>query len=350
MYPSEINPIILDIETTGLTADSKITAIGLYYNGEFTIIMNGYSDIASSLSIANTIATHSDVPDSPIVEPIECSSEEQLLEKLLFALKQIATETEDVVTMFRGYRTYQSGFDYPMIQTRAHANSVANPLKECSIWDVSETIENVSILERESLTVEDAFAGRGGLNKSYVVEFADELESFYRSYLTDQYDSEEITAVEETIQELSDPTPAEILSQRETPLSQRELAGLLESDWTSGSRKSDIIDSLDVIEPIFEIPTVRAFILDWFDENDFTIPTAKQESLEDIYTVLKELEGENPDSIDPLEDSSEAIEAYENENYTDLIAHLCNDLIMTSYLAQFAIKSSVHSDFHIKTV
>jgi hypothetical protein len=344
VLPSEVNPIIVDIETTGLTATSQITAIGIVHDTEYTVLFNG---TLNASTVETELRTHSDVSDTATLTAISHDTERQLLLDFERILDEIIVEDTDVITFFNGYHTYKQSFDYPMLQTRAFANNTVNPLKNKPLFDISTVIENVSILKTESITVEDAFKGRGGLNKSPVIQFADELEQYYTEYLYEKYDELEIESARKQLIE-DDVDVSELSS---TELTEIEAHGLLVQNWSTGSTKSDVVDALETVEPIFQLEAVDEFIINWFDENDFETPLKDPSSLSEIYDVLKSLRGVDSDSIDPLDsDGEKAVEAFEEERYDDLIRHLLNDLVMTRYITEFGLDACVCSDFHVKTV
>jgi hypothetical protein len=343
VLPSDVHPIIVDIETTGLTATSQITAIGIAHDTEYTILFNG---TLNTSPVETELRTHSDVSDTATLTALSYDTEQQLLLDFERILDEIVVEDTDVITFFNGYHSYKQSFDYPMLQTRAFANNTGNPLMDKPLLDISSIIENSSILKTESITVEDAFKGRSGLNKSYVLDFADELEQFYTAYLYEEYDELEIESVRKRLEDESFET---VVS--DVAITEVEAHGLLTQNWSEGSTKSDVVSALETVEPIFQIDAVNEFILDWFEQKDFDIPLTDASSLSDIYTVLKSIRGEEPDSIDPLGcDGEKAVDAFEQEQYTDLTLHLLNDLVMTSYVTDFGLNACVGSDFHVQQV
>lgn len=343
VLPSEVNPVVVDIETTGLTATSEITEIGITQQTNYTILLNG--EINNSTRIKQKLLEHTDVADTATLTTITYDSERQLILDFERVIDEIVIDDTDVITFFNGYHSYKQSFDYPMLQTRAFANNTVNPLKDKPLFDISTVIENVSILKTESITVEDAFKGRGGLNKSHVIRFAEELEQHYTEHLYEKYDQLQVESVRKQL------TEDDVTELSQTEITEVEAHGLLVENWSDGSTKSDVVDALETIEPIFQLETVEEFISNWFDENDFDTPLKDASSLSDIYRVLKSLRGVDGNSIDPLDsDGEEAVEAFEDERYEELTLHLLNDLVMTEYITEFGLEACVGSDFHVKNV
>jgi len=78
--------------------------------------------------------------------------------------------------------------------------------------------------------------------------------------------------------------------------------------------------------------------------------TSGETSLSDLEGVYKTLIGNDLTELDPFDDSKEAVDAFHNGEFNDLIQHNVSDILRTDALAHVAERYCGKSDFKLKSL
>lgn len=100
-------------------------------------------------------------------------------------------------------------------------------------------------------------------------------------------------------------------------------------DEASGLNKAPLADLLNG-------ELTAAQMQKWADDEGFDVPTKDDGSLEGVYAYLY-----SEELPDPFSDSSEAVGAWEEDNYLDLLTHNITDTVKTFRLYEYVKKSCI---------
>lgn len=312
MHPDDVEPVVVDVESTGLVERDKITLVGVMsVSGslfDYSLTVTIYSTKPfDTKPVEETVQSHTDVASAD-VSLVECPSEKELLDGVRSALETHASQSKNVVAGYNFKSRKGNGFDFNkladatnrvQLQSGERFEHPVSGHAVVDLYDVLVAYGDTGLTTSESLTV-DSLSSRGMLNAGELDKFADAMEERFKSEVTERYDED---------------VPEEIEN------------GLTVSDWSSGSRKKDTISSLKRVEPVLELPFIQDAITEWLDENGFDTPTESAGSLEEYYE-LKRVYNSSTYYFDPLESSEDCIDEFESGNVSDVVLHNIQDMLM----------------------
>jgi len=359
--------IAFDLETEGFTVTDRVTAAGFKLGELFALYVLLPDDVSESdvgvteESLETALGEHDEV-DDPTVNLTFCESENDVVVGIKQWLDSNIRPHQHVLATFNGYNRH-GGFDYKMLAQATHyANDVEeNPLKGRMHVDLMQYFDKRSPII--NTTVEeialDSITGRS-LNKKPQGELADELENTFNQYLFEQYGVDEVNAARKSLQTryeqifdaMDEPDKGKALDKAvetvDSELTDVEVRGLFADDWGAGN-KGDTEETLELIEPVLELDFIQQAAAQWFKRQGMELPTTTRSTLDGVYDILQSPRGETEgDSIDPFNgDSEKAVTAFEEGELEDLLLHLADDLIMTSYLSTVMKQQCPQDKFRI---
>lgn len=176
--------IAIDIETTGLTADDKVTVLGFAHEGGYDVYYNTEN---GKLNEAEFTWATANKP----VQLHACRDEERLLQKMPDFVDDHDLQMEDA--MLVGYNA--DGFDFPMLRTRSLKHELGWAFAGINYLDLMWTFKN-----RWNTTAMDV----SGFNKAPLRKFGNKIGA---PVTGDHYKSELVEVVEDygyTVEQVSE--------------------------------------------------------------------------------------------------------------------------------------------------
>lgn len=303
--PEELDFAVFDIETTGLcAADGDIvTTVVMYHNDTYNIWFNTDGDSTDAITEEDITA---DVDEVDSVSLNVWANETELfnaINRYINGVENLYNEEEPssdgafndntVLTAYNG-ETYRGGFDIPFCRSR-------NLMSNATTWMFD------GVWYADSY---DVFVKQGLFNTTH--QDTIELSSFTMNEIYDFADDAGITYTN---------------SMNKTPL----------------------------IEHISSAPEYsQDRLITWIESSeDMELPTSNAESLDEIHELLFEngsFTGMEYSGFDPFEESSEAVEAYDNGNYVDIIKHCLSDVVRTVNLTDAMVTYAPQKSYRPKTL
>lgn len=279
-----------DIETTGFSIDDKITTITIYIDGKYGVFVNKQDkDIIKEDDMEDNIKENSEIEN---IEMFYKESEEEVLKGFSSVIEDNISTYDYYLVAYNGER-WKGGFDLSFIRTAAQKydiNSVFNGRYYIDLYPIFSK-ERINTVAPSLETIETN-------EKEGYHDFLD-----YAKY------------------------------------QHKDLFGKNKSN-------KEVVDELKSRKPRFSL------IEEWYNNRDEfismdNIPTKKYKDLVMVHYVLSvylnKIDEETYISkdIDPFEDSIEAVNAYKNNNFTDLIKHNVADVQKTLDLSTYLSKISM---------
>lgn len=289
--PEELDFAVFDIETTGLcAADGDIvTTVVMHHDDAYNIWFNAGGDLTDTVSSEDVSSATPNEVD--MVSLTVCENETGMFQSIN---QYINTHFSDntVLTAYNG-ETYRGGFDIPFCRSR---NLMSNaPWMFDGVWYADSY---------------DVFVKQGLFNTTH--QDTVELSSFTMNEIYDFADDVGIA-------------------------------------YTNSMNKTPLIDHISSAP---EYSQDR--LITWIESSDdMELPTSNAESLDEIHELLFEngsLSGTAYSNFDPFEESSEAVEAYENGDYVGIIMHCLADVVRTVNLTDAMVTYAPQKSYRPKTL
>lgn len=351
--PNDVNPVVFDLETTGLQIDDEITVAGfmrrLNYDNEdiYKIIMFlSTTDLDNVEKLENNI--QNEMESHPKIQlPVNVSihtveSESKLVQKISDSVGGIVKDENDVLTTFNGYN-YRSGFDYAVLSNAVHFSDTVqeHPFRNLAHVDLMDYVVHRDLfnLTTQEISVDSMYKS---FNSTPFKELVSHIEDTFDKNIVEKYDISTVEDIEIKLNELmesydnmsSGEKIQKAVSEIDSDIPREELIGMSTTGWVC-SNKGDTADELRNVSAILELPYIESEIESYYTEEGEELPTVDKTTLDGIYDVLVTRGDGESYSVDPLDgDSSKAPEAYYNGDYEDLCLHLADDLWMTLYTSE----------------
>lgn len=362
--PEELTFVPFDIETTGFKSaqGDHITTFVLYHNQNYHIWLNTNGNKASAKEIREEVIEGSGF-DNVIV--YVCESGSGLLENIGDYL-DTHTDNNTVLTAFNG-ETYKgdTDFDVPFLRTRCFRGGVEWILDGYWYSDIFEVFTQSSRFD----TTMKAEPSLDSMNKADLQQFIDDMgyDVHYDEMLKDEIVREinKHNGINlETIQNWAEDQGIEV---------DLEDSDRLPKSTLTKNKLQDLIDDMsidipyenlskdDIVTAIRERDYDEELLVEWHEQTGRSIGTTEATTLDAIHEAMIEDKTQDEEWIrdlpfdlevftpfDPFIESGEAVTAYMNGDYANVILHCLADVARTVNLNRVMVEYAPRKDYKPK--
>ncbi len=359
--PDELDFVPFDIETTGFKAgeDDIVTTIIMHHNETFNVWLNAKNNVDES-ELETEVCDNSGLDNINICIEL---SEKSVFENFSEFIMDLSKENT-VFVAFNG-ETYRGStdFDMPFLRTRFFEYGLSWPFTGFWYTDLYEIYSqknrfNTTVTEEPTID---------GLKKSEQQKFIDDMRldihynAMKKSEIVEELEKKTVPHMVDKWVNRTNITGNNLDNDNLNSFSKTQLKQLV--DYYDLDISYEKLSAKELQNTIMNSDYTPEMLKEWYDKTNRSVGTMNMTTLDGIHEKIVESKLQNEqwmknsniklysfNPFDPYQDSSEAVNGYEHEEYADLILHCLSDVARTVNLTRIMVEYVSPNDYRPKTL